>query len=249
MRLKILTYNIHKGFNTLGSKFVLHEIKNSLIKTKADILFLQEVVGENIIYAKNLKHWPKQSQFEFLADTVWTNYSYGKNAVFPERHHGNAVLSKYPISFQENLNISSNRLEQRGLLHCQIDIVPLKKKIHLFNTHIDLMSSGRRTQIQKIRNRILTHTHSHEPLIFAGDFNDWGYEVTDMLQDEHLHLDEAHLSLHGMHAKTFPAFFPFLSLDRTYFRGFKPVSSEVLYGRPWSQLSDHLPMLVEFEIS
>lgn len=245
MKIKILTYNIHKGFNTFGNQFVLSQIKESLKETGADILFLQEVVGENSNHAKRVKNWPTQPQFEYLADTVWKHYSYGKNAVFPIRHHGNAILSKFPIVFEENLNISNNRLERRGLLHCVIDLPRPKKRIHLFNTHIDLLASGRKKQMIKIRSRIESHTQKDDLLIFTGDFNDWSHQITSQLEYSALNLKEAHTVIHGSPAKTFPCFLPVLSLDRVYYRGLRPLSCEVL---PWNELSDHLPLLAEFEI-
>lgn len=48
--------------------------------------------------------------------------------------------------------------------------------------------------------------------------------------------------------RTFPAAFPWLRLDRIYQRGFAVRSARVLRGKPWSQLSDHAPILAELEL-
>jgi len=48
--------------------------------------------------------------------------------------------------------------------------------------------------------------------------------------------------------RTFPAAFPWLRLDRIYQRGFAVRSARVLRGRPWTQLSDHAPILAELEL-
>ena len=48
--------------------------------------------------------------------------------------------------------------------------------------------------------------------------------------------------------RTFPSAFPWLRLDRIYQRGFAVRSAKVLRGRPWSQLSDHAPILAELEL-
>lgn len=247
MKITVLTYNIHKGFNTFGTKLVLHGIRQSLRATQADILFLQEVVGENLAHSRKLKEWPTESQFEYLADEVWPHFSYGKNAVFSDRHHGNAILSKFPIEFEENINISNNRLEQRGLLHCKVLIPELKKSLHLLNTHIDLFAQGRKRQIKKINLRIQDFTSTSESLILAGDFNDWTQDVPDWISPD-LELHEAHTALHGRPAKSFPCFLPTLQLDRLYYRGLKALSCQSLSNQPWSRLSDHLPLLAEFEI-
>ena len=45
--LKVLTYNIHKGFNVGNQRFVLHQIRDALIAADADLLFLQEMQGKH----------------------------------------------------------------------------------------------------------------------------------------------------------------------------------------------------------
>ena len=70
MKYRVLTYNIHKGFDTLGTKFTLHQIKEALRETGADLCLLQEVVGEDHAQKKNQKDWPLEAQFEFLADSI-----------------------------------------------------------------------------------------------------------------------------------------------------------------------------------
>lgn len=247
MKIKILTYNIHKGFNTLNSKFLLAEMKASIKDTEAEIVFLQEVVGDNLILRNKISNWPTRSQFEFMADSIWPHFSYGKNAVFPNRHHGNAILSKFPIIQSHNLNISTHRFEQRGLLHAEVKIPPESGlKIHLLNTHIDLMSWSRKKQIKKICHYIEKHIPAEEIIIFAGDFNDWKEEIGNELK-QLLELKEAHLHLNGKLAKTFPQFFPVLSLDRIYFRGTQLTKCETLNHGIWKELSDHLPIYAEME--
>lgn len=247
MKLKVLSYNIHKGFNTLGTEFMLHALKDALRETGAQLLLLQEVVGENHFLKRKHSNWPTQPQFEFLADSAWDHFSYGKNAVFSGRHHGNAILSQYPITASYNLNISNNRWEQRGLQHCQIQFPESGKSLDLFNTHIDLLAHSRRKQLKKINHYILEQVPEHHPLLLAGDFNDWGHELTPMLAKD-LQVQDTFVQLHKKPAKSFPQFLPLLPLDRIYFRGLIPKTAEVLRSPPWSHLSDHLPLLAEFEI-
>ena len=91
--IKILTYNIHKGFNASNRRFVLHEMKDALREINADIVFLQEIQGEHRHKQNRISDWPDTSQFEFLADQVWQHHAYGKNAIYKSGHHGNAILS------------------------------------------------------------------------------------------------------------------------------------------------------------
>jgi endonuclease/exonuclease/phosphatase family metal-dependent hydrolase len=130
MKLRVLSYNIHKGFSMGNRRFVLDGIRQAIRETSADLVFLQEVLGEHQDHKKKYPEWRKDSQFEFLADEVWPHYAYGKNAIYTSGHHGNAILSKYPFTFFENIDISTNRVEQRGLLHGVIEIPGHKQPIH-----------------------------------------------------------------------------------------------------------------------
>ena len=246
MKLRVLSYNIHKGFDLWG-RFSLEDMKAALLETQADVLLLQEVVGQNKDLLQHFKSAPNEKQFEFLADTVWPHFSYGKNAVFPDRHHGNAILSKYPILYSHNLDISTNKYESRGLLHAQIEIAPLKIPLHLFTTHLNLLEGGRKIQTQKVIDWIQEQLHGDTAFILAGDFNDWTEKLTSHLGD-HLETSESFHALFGEHAQSFPSLWPQLRLDRVYFRGLKITDARVLKGSSWARLSDHLPLLTEFEI-
>ena len=75
---------------------------------------LQEVVGVHRGHAARHVDWPVKPQHEFIADSVWREVAYGKNAVSHHGHHGNAVLSRFPIVAHENLDISAHAFESRG---------------------------------------------------------------------------------------------------------------------------------------
>ncbi len=85
------------------------------------------------------------------------------------------------------------------------------------------------------------------PLVIAGDFNDWRENVDKVLTSD-LGLQEAFLSTQGFHPKTFPAWLPLLKLDRIYYRNLKLVSADVLQNKIWRGLSDHLPIIAEFQM-
>ena len=110
--LQVLSYNIHKGFSSGNRNFVLHQIREAIRTVRADLVFLQEVLGEHREHQRKYSaHWERDSQFEFLADEVWPHFAYGKNAIYTSGHHGNAILSRYPFTFFENIDISTNRME------------------------------------------------------------------------------------------------------------------------------------------
>jgi endonuclease/exonuclease/phosphatase family metal-dependent hydrolase len=246
--IRILSYNIHKGFS-LDRRFVLAAIKSAIEATDADLIFLQEVIGENKKHSEKVHSWPVTTQLEFLADTLWPHFAYGKNAVYTEGHHGNAVLSRHPVIRYENIDISNNRFERRGLLHATIEPMrPGLPELHAICVHLDLFESGRNLQIDRIVQRIRDHVPDECPLIIAGDFNDWREKASPMLESE-LGVHEVFQKLHGCHAKSFPAWFPFLRLDRIYVRGFVASEAVCFTESPWDKLSDHGAVMAHLAIA
>lgn len=244
MKLRLLTYNIHKGFSPANRNFILSQIKESIRETHATLVCLQEVIGTHDGHAKNVEGWPEMSQLEYLADQTWKHYAYGKNAVYTEGHHGNAVLSKYPITFWENEDASVNKLEQRGFLHAVIQ-VPEIGSVHVISLHLNLFESDRLTQLKQLCARVRRMVPENEPLLIAGDFNDWRKKAGPIL-DEELGLKEAFVETKGHHARTFPSVFPVVALDRIYFRGLQCKNAGVIFSPLFGKLSDHLPLIAEF---
>jgi endonuclease/exonuclease/phosphatase family metal-dependent hydrolase len=245
--LRVLTYNIHKGFNMSNRHFVLHQIRDALIAADADILFLQEMQGEHQRHEKKVAHWPERSQFEFIAEGVWPFFAYGKNAIYNAGHHGNAILSKYPFAHWENINVSPFPWASRSLLHGVIGIPDSNQELHIVCIHFGLMGGERRSQIETLCERIDSHVPHDAALIVAGDFNDWRGQAGRLFLN-HLNLHEVFRQTHGRYACTFPAFLPFLQMDRIYYRGLTAVSCERLTHSPWQSLSDHAPLAASFSL-
>jgi len=240
MRLNVLSYNIHKGFSPLGTRFSLPNIKQAVHALHADIIFLQEVHGQHHTHAQRIRNWPHESQFEYLADTLWPHYAYGRNAVYDKGHHGNVILSKYPITFHENIDISAHWTEKRGLLHAIIQ-VEQGIEVHLICIHLGLLESFRKQQINHLCTRIRSHVPQVCPLIVAGDFNDWRQWISPVVQNQ-LAINDVFILKHQKPALSFPSIYPVLALDRIYARHFKVKSADTLSSKHWTTLSDHLPL-------
>lgn len=246
MNYRFLTFNIHKARSTFLLSNTLLKIKEATTSLPVDFLFIQELVGEGADFIPKELNDKVSSQIEILADTIWTDHCYGKNAIYKDRHHGNAILSRFPISKWENENISTNTWEQRGLLHCE---VPLEngKTLHMFNVHLNLLHTERVKQVERVISRYLKHIPQDSPFILAGDFNDWSKELSTYLETK-LGLFECHKKLKNGYAKTYPNFFPMLSLDRVYAKNINPIKAEALSLGLWRELSDHLPIYLEFTV-
>ncbi len=241
------------GLCRRNRRFVLEEIRRSLPLLKADVIFLQEVVGRNDRHQKTFGEWPTSGQLEFLAADDWNFTLYGKNAAYEDGHHGNAILSSLPLHETENIDISAPNAEARGLLYCTLagpaasQSPSLKQKlIHCFCTHLGISVRERREQFHRMLEAIKGRSSAEDAIILAGDFNDWQRMMCRPLR-ETLGCEEAFKELHRRLPRTFPARIPLLSLDRIYTRGFRVQHAEIPRGRPWNSLSDHLPLLVELE--
>ena len=242
----LLTLNIHHGFSALNRRFILAELREAVRTVSADVVCLQEVLGAHEPLSRRHAGWPAAPHYEFIADTLWPQYAYGRNAVFPEGHHGNAVLSKFPIARFLNHDVSVENAEGRGMLWCVLDVPGQAEQIHVVCVHLGLRESHRRHQLESLCRLMEKEIPVDAPLIVAGDFNDWRQQADRILS--HCALREVFVSATGRPARTFPARWPLLPLDRIYVRNMHVKRALVLAGRPWSHLSDHTPLLVDVEI-
>ncbi|MDH5357586.1 MAG: endonuclease/exonuclease/phosphatase family protein [Gammaproteobacteria bacterium] len=246
-QLRILTYNLHKGFSVGNRHFILHQIREALVDTGADILFLQEMQGEHTEHEQTHHNWPECSHSDFLAEDVWPHVAYGKNAVYKVGHHGNAILSKHAFHSWENINVSPYVWASRSLLHAVIRLPEHDDDLHIICIHLGLIGAERRRQFDTLCKRIDGFVPHDAPLIVAGDFNDWTGQAEKRFY-KHLKLKEAFRTLHSRYAKTWPAWFPMLPMDRIYYRGIQPVHCERPNHALWKSLSDHAPLLATFKL-
>lgn len=246
-RIHVATYNIHKGFSQFNRRMVIHELRDRLRVLNPDILFLQEVQGLHTGHATRYDDWPDAPQHEFLAEDVWKDSAYGSNALYDSGHHGNAILSRFPILSYQNQDISAHRLEQRGLLHCQVAPPGWREPLHCVCVHLGLTAGSRRRQMLALAERMERLAPQRTPLIIAGDFNDWHNQAAGVLVDR-LDLTEVFCAAGGEPARSFPSTLPVLRLDRIYVRGFDVDRAAVYYGLPWSRISDHAVISAHLEV-
>lgn len=263
MKLRIATYNIHKGVSSIGSRPRIHALKKALTSMDADVVFLQEVQGRHDLLAlRHAEHWPTESQHDFLAGDSH-HAVYGMNAVYDHGHHGNALLSSFPIASSDNQDVSDHAYERRGVLHCVVQT--RRTDVHCYVVHLGLFAGGRQRQTDALIEAVGNSAPHDGPIIIAGDFNDWGNHLGEALRTR-LGVTEVFdrdpssgqlatfLNQFGSGktthkpARTFPAALPCLRLDRIYLRGFEVESARVLHGVAWARLSDHAPIVATLRL-
>ncbi|MGH1361610.1 MAG: endonuclease/exonuclease/phosphatase family protein [Burkholderiaceae bacterium] len=186
-QLRVATYNIHKGilndYFGLKRQPVIHELRERLHDLSADLVLLQEVQGRNERHASQFKQWPEEPQDEFLASAPHRRSvfqtAYGNNANYLHGHHGNALLSRYPILHQENRDVSDHALEKRGILHCVVLIGEVP--VHCFVVHFGLFARSRKRQVDALIQWVRSTVPDDAPLLIGGDFNDWQNRLSSQL--------------------------------------------------------------------
>lgn len=236
--LRVLTINTHKGLSPWNRRFVLAELREAVRSTGADLVFLQEVIGERLGEAA-----VRVPHYEFLADELWPQFAYGRNAVGPRGHHGNALLSRRPIVSWRNHDVSVIGPEPRGLLHCTVELGG-GRELHAVCVHLGLRESHRSAQMAALCRLVAAEVPPGAPLLVAGDFNDWRERAGETLEGG-CGLVSAFARVGARCPRTFPARWPLVPLDRIYVRDLEVHSACVLSTRPWPHLSDHLPLLAE----
>ena len=232
---------------------VVHELRERLHSLAADIVFLQEVQGLHLHHASRHPDWPTEPQHRFLAAGVWENHSYGRNQVYDHGHHGNAILSRFPILHEHNQDVTHLRFERRGLLHCTVGLPTLHKHSHSNSTlhcvcvHLSLLGFSRQRQLNELVARLEDIVPPHAPLLIAGDFNDWSNRAHELLA-ERLGLIEAFAQQQQRPTRSFPAAYPMLRLDRIYQRGMIALHAQLHAGPPWSAISDHAALCAQFAV-
>jgi len=271
VKVKVATYNIHKGVTGIRGRPRIHEVKRAIHSIDADIVFLQEVQDRNERLVRHASY-PDRAQLEFLATTIYEHRAYGMNAVYPHGHHGNAILSRHAIGHYTNHDVSDHALEKRGMLHAVAHLQAGRgraRDVHLICVHLGLIHRSRQRQASFLIDFVEQEIPPEAPLIIAGDFNDWRRRVDALLRgrlgvaevavetpaerptrsvlDRLLPWRNGRDALPSV-ARTFPSFAPWLTLDRIYVRGFRVLSTHVPKGITWAKRSDHAPLIAELEL-
>lgn len=239
--IRVATYNIHKGVQGIGPRrrLEIHNLGHAVEQLDSDIVCLQEVRKVHRGEARFFERWPELPQADFLAPEGYEAI-YRTNAITRHGEHGNAMLSRWPVVTHQHEDMSDHRFEQRGLLHSEVMVHGCS--VHVLVVHLGLIRASRVRQLIKLKQFIAREIPQDAPLIVAGDFNDWGTLVQKSLGSIGL------LSFENAQALTFPSRLPLVQLDHVFARGLRPLSLFVPSGSIWGRMSDHLPLIAEFDL-
>ncbi len=235
MRFQLVTYNIRKGKGIRGSRPSLDDLTREVAAVRPDLLLCQEV-----FHARD----GAVDQTAAFASALLLAHRYEPNAFYRKGHHGNATFSRWPIDRHRNTDISTNRIERRGVLYTSVSVAE-GRRLHVFNTHFGLSQRQRLLQARAVGRLLGELVDPADPVVLAGDFNDWSGRVDPVISRETA-LENAMLALAMKDRRTWSTRRPLFALDRVYYRNLDLVEVSVLREAPFDGLSDHFPVKAVF---
>lgn len=253
-RLRLVTFNIAHGrgltpIQGLTSprklRLNLRRIATLLNKLNPDVVALQEI-DERSRWAGNFDH------LDYLR--VHTRFPHAVFGINNRRSgllnlsYGNAILSRRAIRSAETVVFGQRRMGEKGFLYVELDVGG--KCVPLVNLHLHFSSRVKRLkQLERLLSWLKEKYRMHGatwamPPIVCGDFNNPGTR-DDATASLLSHLsDYCDYALHPMGGLTFPSPMPSRALDFIFLPDkCANVRCEIVR----SMLSDHLPVVVEFE--
>lgn len=254
-RVRLVTFNIAhgRGLNPIQGittqrklRVNLRRIAALMERLKPDVVALQEI-DEKSRWAGNFDH------LDYLR--VHTRFPHAVFGINNRRtgllnlSYGNAVLSRFGVRAAETVVFGQRRLGEKGFLYVELDLGD--RCLPLVNLHLHFSSRVQRLrQLDRLLGWLQEKHRLHAsrwitPPIVCGDFNNPGTR-DDATASLLSHLsDYCDYRLMPDGGYTFPSPLPQRTLDFVFLpAGCGGIRCEIVK----SMLSDHLPVLVEFEV-
>ena len=254
---RFLTFNVAHGRGPLPVHQSLRsvvKIRSNLLKIaalikklKVDLVALQEI-DENSRWNGSYNHLTFLSEHCGLPFSAMglTNVRGGRYPL----NYGNGVLSRWPILHAETTTFGRSQLGDKGFLFAEVEVAA-GRRLPLINLHLHHASRKQRLLQAGLLMKFMAERAKTRgaqwvaPPILCGDFNNPAHapDATAMLLG---YCEETNnYTLLPKTGRTFPAALPARALDFVLLPPqCRPVHAEVVR----TYLSDHRPVLVEFEL-
>jgi len=239
VRLRLVSYNIHKGVGTDG-RLSPQRIADVVRHYDPQIVCLQEVAWSPAARKR-------RTQPQSLADAL--GLPHRVVALNCDRRtcvYGNMTLSKFPIEVHENLDLTVSFKKSRAALYTLIRLP--HAPLHLFNAHLGLAGYERVMQMRELVADTARVAAPRDAVVYAGDMNDWRHRLfSDVLAPAGFrpaagdHDDPGHA--------TYPSRLPVLTLDKVFVHGAVTAARATPSRLALAKVaSDHLPLVVDLEV-
>lgn len=236
--MRLLSYNIHKGIGGRDRRYRLQRIIDVIEEESPDIVCLQEV-------DRNVRRSRFDNQPVLLNE--WFKgavHLYQFNVKVKDGGYGNLLLSQWPFRKHHQISLTRHQRKPRG---AQLAVIETPAGLlHLAHWHLGLSERERDWQVRHLLEHYLFRPSVHLPTLIVGDFNDWRNKLA-----------RGPFEVHGFHQitappsrfRSFPAWLPVWSLDKAFAKG--PIEAtrvRVAKTRLTRDASDHLPLIIDFEL-
>ncbi len=247
MRLRLLTWNVHKCIGGLDRRYDPDRVRALIAHYQPDVALLQEV-----------DHAARRSrgdrQVDLLGDLLGLRHRswFANVTVRGGGQYGNAILSRFPLTESENIDLTIPPKKRRSVLHGRARVrlhpangeLPRTRTVHVYNMHLGLSGLERKVQLRKfLASHPFAHLDHRTPIVVAGDLNDvWGTLGKKVL------MPAGFRSISPI--RTFPAYAPMRALDGIYVRGNVEIHHVQASRMELARVaSDHLPLIADLIIT
>lgn len=239
---RLVTYNVHRCLGVDG-RLSPERIADVIAACAPDVVALQEL---DVRRARS----GHVDQAVLIAERLAMQLHFHPALRLQEEAYGDAILSLHPMRLVRADVLpglaSRPRLEPRGALW--VEVMLDGRPLQVINTHLGLLARERDAQIEALTGPgWLGHPDCREPLILTGDFNaPWQTRAYATLARRLLDAQHGHTK---RPLRTFPSRFPLMALDHVFTRGRIDIRRVAALATPVARVaSDHLPLVVEFEL-
>jgi endonuclease/exonuclease/phosphatase family metal-dependent hydrolase len=246
MKLRLMTYNVHRCVGT-DRKLDVERVAEVIAAEKPDVVALQEL---DVRRARTRG----VDQAHRLAELLKMSSHFHPAMTVEEELYGDAILTALPEKKvkADGLPLYTRipGLEPRGAIWITVEVGGTP--VQIINTHLGLVPQEQKRQAAALLGeQWMAHEAWKAPGILLGDFNASPYSATYRLLKAALRDAQTQSpTWRKTPTATFPSSFPFMRIDHVFLtKGLETVNVSSPYGALARVASDHLPLVVDLEIS
>jgi endonuclease/exonuclease/phosphatase family metal-dependent hydrolase len=225
MHISLASYNIH-GCVGRDGRYDRARILEVLRELNADVVALQEVETTH----------EDPDVLSYFAEGTGSTALAGPTLSLHRGSFGNALLTRFPVTAVERIDLTYHRREPRGALGADLDCGGVK--LRAVATHLGLWPRERRFQVRRLLK--LFRTPRDWPAVLMGDLNEW------LLWGRPLRWLHAYFD-RSPALPTFPTHLPVFALDRILAHPHGGLANVRVHLSHAARIaSDHLPVKAEF---
>jgi endonuclease/exonuclease/phosphatase family metal-dependent hydrolase len=240
---RIMTYNVHRCVG-VDKRLDVDRVAAVIAEYEPDIVCLQEVdVGRARTGGADQAHE--------IAERLSMSFHFHPAMRVEEELYGEAILTHWPERLIHTGALPTVRgvpgLEPRGALWVEVEVAGAR--LNVINTHLGLVPREQQLQARALTGPDwLGHPDCVDPVVLVGDLNATSLTSPYRRIAKRLKDGQREPGL-GRSVPTFPSSFPVLRIDHVFVSPGVKVTGVRAPAFPLARMaSDHLPLIVDFEL-